>query len=79
MLYDSITQRLFSLPDDTLVYPGHDYKGRWVSTIGEEKRTNPRLAGVSRERFIQIMRDLDLPLPKKIGEAVPANLQGGVP
>jgi glyoxylase-like metal-dependent hydrolase (beta-lactamase superfamily II) len=78
MLYDSITQRLFSLPDDTLVYPGHDYKGRWVSTIGEEKRTNPRLAGVSRERFIQIMRDLDLPFPKKIGEAVPANLQGGV-
>ena len=78
-LYDSITQRLFTLPDDTLVYPGHDYQGRWVSTIGEEKRTNPRFANVSRAQFIEIMSHLDLPLPKKIAEAVPANLQGGVP
>lgn len=77
-LYDSITGRLFTLPDDTLVYPGHDYHGRWVSTIGEEKRTNPRLANVSREQFIEIMRNLDLPHPKKIAEAVPANLRGGV-
>ncbi len=78
-LYDSITGRLFTLPEDTLVYPGHDYHGRWVSTIGEEKRTNPRLANVSREQFIEIMRNLDLPHPKKIAEAVPANLQGGIP
>jgi sulfur dioxygenase len=76
-LYDSITGRLFTLPDDTLVYPGHDYRGRWVSTIGEERRTNPRLANVSREQFIEIMRNLDLPQPKRIAEAVPANLRGG--
>ena len=76
-LYDSITMRLFTLPDDTLVYPGHDYRGRWVSTIGEEKLTNPRLANVSREQFVEIMRNLDLPHPKRIAEAVPANLRGG--
>jgi glyoxylase-like metal-dependent hydrolase (beta-lactamase superfamily II) len=79
VLYDSITRRLFTLPDDTLVYPGHDYHDRWVSTIGEGKRTNPRLANVSREQFIEIMRHLDLPHPKRIVEAVPANLQGGTP
>jgi len=76
-LYDSITDRLFTLPDDTLVYPGHDYKGRRVSTIGEEKATNPRLAGRSRQKFIQIMGALGLPEPKRIHEAVPANLRGG--
>jgi sulfur dioxygenase len=76
-LYDSITRRLFSLPDDTLVYPGHDYEGRWVSTIGQEKRINPRLANVSRPQFIEIMRNLALPHPKKIAEAVSANLRGG--
>ena len=76
-MYDSILGRLFALPDDTLVYPGHDYKGRWVSTIGEEKRNNPRLVNVSREQFIEIMRTLDLPHPKQIEEAVSANLQGG--
>jgi sulfur dioxygenase len=78
-LYDSITDRLFTLPDDTLVYPGHDYKGRHVSTIGEEKATNPRLAGRSRQEFIQIMGALGLPEPKRIHEAVPANLRGGTP
>jgi glyoxylase-like metal-dependent hydrolase (beta-lactamase superfamily II) len=77
MLYDSITQRLFRLPEDTLVYPGHDYKGRTVSTIREEKATNPRLAGKSREEFIAIMASLELPLPDKIQEAVSANLRGG--
>jgi hypothetical protein len=61
------------------VYPGHDYRGRWVSSIGEEKRTNLRLANVSRDQFIEIMKSLDLPHPKKIAEAVPADLQGGVP
>lgn len=76
-LYDSITQRLFSLPDDTLVYPGHDYKGHTVSTIGEEKRFNPRFAGRNRNEFIQLMESLNLPNPKKIAEAVPANEQCG--
>ena len=76
-LYDSITTRLFTLPDDTLVYPGHDYNGRWVSTIGQEKRINPRLASVPRAQFIEIMHNLDLPHPKKIAEAIAANLRGG--
>lgn len=77
-LYDSITGRLFALPDDTLVYPGHDYRGRRVSTIGEEKATNPRLAGKSRAEFVQIMAALDLPEPAQIQVAVPANLRGGI-
>lgn len=76
-LYESITRRLFTLPGDTLVYPGHDYSGRHVSTIAEELATNPRLAGVSRERFIEIMNNLDLPTPARMGEAIPANLRGG--
>jgi glyoxylase-like metal-dependent hydrolase (beta-lactamase superfamily II) len=76
-LYESITGRLFTLPGDTLVYPGHDYNGRHVSTIEEERSTNPRLAGVSRERFIEIMNNLNLPMPARMGEAVPANLRGG--
>jgi glyoxylase-like metal-dependent hydrolase (beta-lactamase superfamily II) len=78
-LYDSITGKLFTLPDDTLVYPGHDYKGRRVSTIGEEKATNPRVSGRSRDEFIQVMASLGLPEPRRIREAVPANLQGGTP
>ncbi|NOT12286.1 MAG: MBL fold metallo-hydrolase [Methylococcaceae bacterium] len=71
--YDSITQRLFTLPDDTLVYPGHDYQQRWVSNVMQERTTNPRLAGKSREQFIEIMNNLNLPKPKLIDEAVPAN------
>jgi hypothetical protein len=59
------------------VYPGHDYRGRRVSTIGEEQATNPRLAGKSRDEFVGIMANLDLPLPKHLHRAVPANLQGG--
>jgi sulfur dioxygenase len=76
-LYDSITGKVFALPEDTLVYPGHDYRGRRVSTIGEEKAFNPRLAGKTREEFVQIMNSLDLPEPKQIRVAVPANLDGG--
>ncbi len=72
-LYDSITRVLFALPDETLVYPGHDYKGHGVTTIGEERRFNPRLAGKSRAEFIGIMQALNLPTPRKIQEAVPAN------
>jgi glyoxylase-like metal-dependent hydrolase (beta-lactamase superfamily II) len=77
LLYQSITQRLFRLPDDTLVYPGHDYKGRRVSTIAEERATNPRLAGKTQEEFIEIMKNLKLPLPTQLEDAVPANLHGG--
>jgi len=72
-LYDSITQKLFRLPDETLVYPGHDYRGHEVSSIGEEKRHNPRLAGKSRAEFIELMGKLGLPRPARIDEAVPAN------
>ncbi len=72
-LHDSITQVLFALPDDTAVYPGHDYRGRLASSIGEERRWNPRLAGKSRAEFIALMDQLDLPPPKQLATAVPAN------
>ena len=72
-LYESVTQRLFTLPDETLVYPGHDYRGHMVSTIGEEKQLNPRFVGRDRDNFIQFMASLNLPNPKKIMEAVPSN------
>ncbi len=76
-LYDSITQKFFTLPDDTLVYPGHDYRGHTVSTIGEEKSFNPRIAGKDKATFQEIMNNLNLPNPQKIMEAVPANQQCG--
>ncbi|MEH2450352.1 FAD/NAD(P)-binding protein [Nostoc sp.] len=76
-LYDVVTQKLFTLPDDTLVYPGHDYQGQTVSTIGEEKCWNPRFAGRSRNQFIELMKNLNLPKPKKMLEAVPANQHCG--
>lgn len=76
-LYDSITQKLFTLPAETLVYPGHNYQGLTMSSIAEEKRHNPRLAGKSRDEFIAIMNGLALPPPKKLHEAVPANLNCG--
>ena len=77
-LYDAITQRLFTLPDETLVYPGHDYQKHWVSSIIQERTTNPRLADKTREQFIQIMNNLNLPKPKLIEEAVPANRYCGL-
>jgi len=77
-LYDCITQRLFTLPDETLVYPGHDYQQRWVSSIMQERTTNPRLAGKPREQFIEIMSNLNLPKPRLIDEAVPANRYCGL-
>lgn len=73
LMYDHVTQKLFTLPDETLVYPGHDYRGHTVSTIGEEKRFNPRFVGKDRNQFIEQMNNLNLPNPKKIAEAVPAN------
>jgi len=76
--YDSITQRLFTLSGDTLVYPGHDYKGQFVSNIAQERLGNPRLANKTKEEFIEIMDNLNLPYPKMIDIAVPANLDCGV-
>lgn len=78
-LHDSITRVLFSLPDATLVFPGHDYRGMTVTTIGEEKRLNPRLAGKTRDEFVAIMNNLNLPPPAKLAEALPANRACGVP
>ncbi|PHS18636.1 MAG: hydrolase glyoxylase [Kangiella sp.] len=72
-LYDSITQKLFTLPDETVVWPGHDYKGEHVSTIKKEKIQNPRVAGKSRNEFIEIMDSLDLPNPQLMDIAVPFN------
>jgi sulfur dioxygenase len=76
-LYRSIQQKILSLPDDTLLYPGHDYEGRRVTTVAQEKARNPRLAGKSESEFIAIMNGLDLPYPRKIDFAVPGNQQCG--
>ena len=77
-LYDSIQTRLFALPDITRVFPGHDYRGNAVSTIGWEKRRNARLANRSREDFIDLMARLNLPRPKMMDVAVPANRNLGI-
>jgi len=77
-LYDSIHAKLFALPDITRVYPAHDYRGNAVSTIGWEKRHNARLANRSRADFIDLMTHLDLPRPKMMDVAVPANKNLGV-
>jgi glyoxylase-like metal-dependent hydrolase (beta-lactamase superfamily II)/rhodanese-related sulfurtransferase len=77
-LYDSITRKLFALPDDTLVYPAHDYRGITSTSIGVEKRLNPRVgAGRTLEQFREIMAGLKLADPKKIAVALPANLSCG--
>lgn len=78
-LYDSITGTLFRLAEETRVYPGHDYKGNRVSTIAQEKAANPRLAGKSRDEFIALMNNLNLPKPRLIDVAVPANRNLGLP
>jgi glyoxylase-like metal-dependent hydrolase (beta-lactamase superfamily II) len=78
-LYDSATNKLFTLPDETRMWPGHDYKGQSVSTIGWEKRHNTRLANRSRDDFVDLMAHLDLPKPKLIDIAVPANRNLGLP
>lgn len=77
--YDSIVNKLFKLPDDTTVYPAHDYKGWTSSSIGEEKQHNPRLAGKSVAEYAAIMNSLNLPNPKMMDIAVPANLACGNP
>ena len=66
-LYDSVWQQIFTMPDDTHLYPGHDYNGRSVTTVEEEKRLNPRLTK-TKEEFIELMNNLNLPKPKKIGK-----------
>jgi glyoxylase-like metal-dependent hydrolase (beta-lactamase superfamily II) len=75
-LFDSVTKKLFSLPDNTRVYPAHDYRGNTMSTIAEEKASNPRLTK-NREEFIVFMSSLRLEQPRKIMEALPANLNCG--
>ncbi len=78
-LYRSVHDKLFSLPDDCLVYPAHDYNQRRVSTIAQEKARNPRLGGRrSLEDFVALMNGLDLPYPKFIDHALPGNRQCGV-
>lgn len=77
-LYESVRTQLFSLPDETIIHPAHDYKGMVLSSIKEEKKHNPRLKlDNTRDQFIKIMKDLNLPYPKKIDIAVPANLKSG--
>jgi sulfur dioxygenase len=71
--YDSITRKLFTLPDATMVFPAHDYRGHTQSTIGEEKRSNPRMAGKSRGDYINLMNNLGLPLPDGIQESLQPN------
>lgn len=78
-LFDSITQKLFALPDATLIYPAHDYRGRTVTTVAEERRWNARVAGRTREEFVALMNELHLPEPKRLHEAVPANRACGRP
>lgn len=78
-LFDNIHSKIFSLADETLVYPGHDYNDRRVSCVAQEKATNKRLAGKSRDEFIEMMNNLNLPKPRMIDLAVPANRICGVP
>lgn len=75
--WDSIVNKLFHLPDETTLYPAHDYKGWTASSIGEEKRHNPRLAGKTETEYVSIMQNLNLPNPKMMDIAVPANLACG--
>ena len=77
-LYRSIQDKIFSCPDDTLIYPGHDYDGRWVSSVAQEKTRNPRLKdGMDQQTFVDLMNGLKLPHPAKMDFSVPGNLQCG--
>jgi len=79
-LYWSITKKLFTLPDECIVYPGHDYSGRTSSTISEEKKLNPRVGGAANETdFTGYMENMQLPHPKHIAVALPANMKSGQP
>jgi len=77
-LYRSVHDKIYSLPDETLLYPGHDYRGRTHSSVGAEKMTNQRLnVTITEDQFVRIMDELDLPNPRMIDIAVPANLACG--
>jgi len=76
--YESLFGKLLKLPEDTLVYPAHDYKGDTVTTIGEEKRCNPRLQVKSVDEYVELMSKLNLPNPKMMDVAVPANMRQGL-
>ena len=76
--YESLFGKLLKLPEDTLVYPAHDYKGDTVSTIGEERRYNPRLQVKSVDEYVDLMSKLNLPNPKMMDVAVPANMRVGL-
>ncbi len=78
MQYESLFGKLLRLPNETLVYPAHDYKGEMVSTIGEEKRFNPRLQVKSADEYVALMNNLNLPNPKMMDVAVPANMHVGL-
>jgi sulfur dioxygenase len=71
--YDAITGKLFTLPDETVVFPAHDYRGNTSSTIGREKRQNPRIAGRSRDEYVALMASISFPLPDKIQEVLQPN------
>jgi glyoxylase-like metal-dependent hydrolase (beta-lactamase superfamily II)/rhodanese-related sulfurtransferase len=76
--YDSLFNKLLKLPEETLVYPAHDYKGDTVSTIGEEKAFNPRLQVKSVEEYVDLMNSLNLPNPKMMDVAIPSNMRQGL-
>ena len=77
-LYHSITQILFKLPEGTTVWPGHDYQSKTHSSIGHEMMHNARVAGKTKAQFVETMNNLNLPKPRRIDEAVPANLNSGL-
>jgi sulfur dioxygenase len=76
--YDSLFNKLLRLPDETMIFPAHDYKGETVSTIGEEKAFNPRLQVKSVDQYAELMNNLNLPNPKMMDVAVPANMRVGL-
>jgi glyoxylase-like metal-dependent hydrolase (beta-lactamase superfamily II)/rhodanese-related sulfurtransferase len=76
--YDSIFNKILKLPEETLLYPAHDYKGETVSTLGEERRFNPRLQVKSIDEYVEVMNNLNLPNPKMMDVAVPANRHQGL-
>src|SRR5260221_2071971 len=76
--YDSIFGKLLKLPEETMIFPAHDYKGETVSTIGEEKAFNPRLQVKSIDQYVEVMNNLNLPNPKMMDVAVPANMHVGL-
>lgn len=79
-LFHSIKEQIFTLPDDCIVFPGHDYAGRTASTVGEEKQHNPRIGGSANERdFVGYMNAMKLPHPKHLAVALPANMVCGKP